>query len=150
MTPFQALYFFVSLATFALAWLAGSHPERRSVVAIMMAFVASVLVQEIGTERLRWAVMLVDLALLVFMVHQALVHDRWWLLVATAAAVLNMMAHVTMFLDPDITLRVNIATRWAFGFTMMIALAMGALERRWAGEPAVFGAWLRSRSHAAA
>jgi len=149
MTPYQTAYLCVSIAAFALAWCGGGHPERRAVVGIVLAYVLSVVVEDIGSERIRWAVMLVDLSLSVFLLRLALIHDRWWLLLACASMLLAMLAHVSMFLDPDITLRVNIATRWAFGFFLMVALGLGVAERRWAGETAVFADWLKSRASTA-
>lgn len=150
MVPFQFLYLLVMIAALISAWLGGAHLERRAVVVILLAFIASVLTQDIGTDRIRYGIILVDLALAVFLVHQAMVHDRWWLLVASAAQAVTMLAHAGMFLDPDLTLRVSVATQWAFGFVVTVALGLSPLERKLAGEPSVFASWLQSRRNATA
>lgn len=143
MSIYQALYVIVSLLAFAVGWLGGGHVERRAVIAVMITFIASVLVQDFESGRIRWAVIVVDAALVAYLLREAMIRDRWWLLVAGAGGILNMWAHAAMFLDPDLSLRTNVATRWLIGFMMIVALAMGPLERRWAGERSVFMTWLR-------
>lgn len=150
MTPFQAFFLYLSITVLACGWLLGGHPERRSVMAILVAMVLSVLFQDVGTERVRWVIILIDLGLLIYLAVMAIRIDRWWLILATAALVLTMVAHAGMFLDPTLSLRVNVATRWVFGVVSVIALAIGVVERKIAGEPAVFIAWAKAHYKRAA
>ncbi len=145
MTPFQAFFLYLSLIVFAWGWFCGGHPERRAVMAILLAMIASLLVEDIGTERVRWAVIVVDLILLIYVLVMTLRIDRWWLMATTAALFLTMVAHAGMFLDPELSLRVNVATRWVFGVVVMLSLGGGVVERWLAREPAIFTTWLLHR-----
>lgn len=145
MTPFQAFFLYLSLGAFFVGWVFGGHPERRGVMVILIAMILSVVFEEVGSDRVRWAVILIDFGLFVYLAMMALRIDRWWLMLATAMLVLTMVAHAAMFLDPNLSLRVNIATRWVFGVVAVIALALGAVERKLSGEPSVFVTWARSQ-----
>ncbi len=143
MPAFQAFFLVSTLVVFAWAWLKGGHAERHGVLVLMIAFVASVLVQDIGQDvgdgRYRYAVIVVDVILTVVLLRMALTRDRWWLLVATAGQLLQVLAHASLFLNPDLSLRDNIAVRWVFGMLTLYSLLAGVLERKLAGEAAVSG-----------
>ena len=138
MTPLQTFFLISTLAIFAICWLKGGHPERQGVLFLLLAYVAGVLVEDMIWGELQTGVMVTDAILLVGLCWMAFRFDRWWLLVAVACQILALVAHAALWLDPDITLRSNVVTRWLFGLIQLYTLAAGVVERWLAGEPAAY------------
>lgn len=154
MAPFQIFYLLLSLVVFAVAWLRGGHTERAGVALFVAAFVASFLAQGITLDGFRLGEAMVDAAFFGALVWLALRRDRWWTLAAAALGGLTMVAHVLMFLTPDLTeahIRGDIISRaWGIGTMLTLCLAGGVVERWLAGEePASRSArWAPARSRA--
>lgn len=138
MTPLQGFFLISTLVIFAVGWLKGAHTERQGVAFLLLAYVAALLVEDLNRGQIQTGVMVVDGILLVTLTWMALRHDRWWLLIAVACQILAMIAHAALWLDPDISLRANVVTRWLFGLIQLYALAGGVIERWLAGEAAAF------------
>jgi hypothetical protein len=138
MTPLQTFFLISTLVIFAIGWLKGGHPERQGVLFLILAYVSSVLVQDMNRGEHQTGVMVTDVILLVGLLWMAFRFDRWWLLVAVACQILAVIAHVALWLDPEIGLRSNVVTRWLFGMIQLYALAGGVIERWLAGEAAAF------------
>jgi hypothetical protein len=138
MTPLQTFFLISTLVIFAIGWLKGGHPERQGVLFLILAYVSSVLVEDMNRGEHQTGVMVTDVILLVGLVWMAFRFDRWWLLVAVACQVLAVIAHIALWLDPEIGLRSNVVTRWLFGLIQLYALAGGVIERWLAGEVAAF------------
>ncbi len=134
MPPLQAFFLVSSVVIFAVAWMRGGHVERRVVWMMLLAYVASVFSVAWEFDRFRPADVVIDVAFLVALTHLALTRDRWWLIPAAAAQVLTVLSHAHLLLDPDVTLRANIAVRWAFGVLLLYCLLGGVVERWLAGE----------------
>ncbi len=145
MPPLQAFYLISSAVIFALAWTRGGHVERRVVGIMLLAYVASLLLLPWATDRYRPGDILVDTLFLIALGHLALTRDRWWLIIAVAAQVLTMVSHAHLLLNPEVSLRDNVAVRWAFGVVMLYSLLGGVAERWLAGERAAMPR-LRTRS----
>ncbi len=138
MTPLQTFFLISALMIFAIGWLKGGHPERQGVLFLILAYVSSVLVQDLNWGEHQTGVMVTDVILLAGLVRMAFRLDRWWLLIAVACQILAIIAHVALWLDPEISLRANVVTRWLFGLIQLYALAAGVVERWLADETAAF------------
>jgi len=135
-TPLQTFFLVSSMAILALGWLKGGHAERQVVLFILLAYVFSLLMQDVHWGRQQTGVMAVDTVFLIAIFWMSLRHDRWWLLFAVACQIMAIVTHVTLWLDLGITPRSNAVTRWLFGLLLLYALAAGVLERWLAGERA--------------
>ncbi|MNS14760.1 hypothetical protein D3C72_463840 [compost metagenome] len=126
----------------ALCWRLGGEPERRAAGMLLAAYALSVVLESVRIEGLKVAVVAADVLLAAGLVWLALSYRRWWLLVAAANAVLVVIAHATVFMEPGIHQRAYIAYRMLPGLAIPLAAGFGAWERWLAGEPAHAG-WLR-------
>lgn len=138
MTPLQGFFLVSTVAIFALGWVKGGHVERQGVLFLLLAYVASLLVEDLNVGVHQTGAMVIDAVLLVTFIWMALRYDRWWLFVAVACQVLAIIAYVALWLEPEIGLRSNVVTRWLFGLIQLYALAGGVIERWLAGEAAAF------------
>ena len=140
MAPFQLFYLLLSLSVFAWAWLRGGHTERAGVAILVLAFLASFMMQPITLGQFRLGDAIVDLAVFISMVWLALRRDRWWTLAAAAFGGLILIAHALMFLTPNLQeahIRMDVASRWGIGVLMILCLGAGVVERWMAGEQPV-------------
>ncbi|MNU29756.1 hypothetical protein D3C71_182340 [compost metagenome] len=126
----------------ALCWRFGGAPERKAAGMLLAAYVLSLVLGGIRVEGLKVAVVAADVLLACGLLWLALNFRRWWLLIAAANALLVVIAHGTVFLEPDIHQRAYIAYRMLPGLVIPLAAGFGAWERWLAGEPAA-GGWLR-------
>lgn len=126
----------------ALCWRLGGEPERRAAGMLLAAYALSVVLENVRVDGLKVAIVAADVLLAAGLVWLALTYRRWWLLVAAANAILVVIAHATVFLEPSIHQRAYIAYRMLPGLAIPLAAGFGAWERWLAGEPAKAG-WLR-------
>lgn len=148
MAPFQLFYLLVSLTVFTLAWLRGGHTERAAVGIMICAYMASFGAQFVTLAGFRLGEAVIDLLVLSAFIWLALRRDRWWTLAASAVCALTMVAHLAIFLTPDLQeqhIRMDVAGRWGLGVFLILCMAGGVVERWMAGEPAVSAAarWVR-------
>lgn len=129
----------------ALCWRMGGEPERRAAGMLLAAYALSLALGGVRIEGLKLAVVAADVLLAVGLLWLALTYRRWWLLVAAANAILVVIAHATVFMEPNIHQRAYIAYRMLPGLAIPLAAGFGAWERWLAGEAANAG-WLRSRA----
>ncbi|WP_292037218.1 MULTISPECIES: hypothetical protein [unclassified Brevundimonas] len=129
----------------ALCWRLGGEPERRAAGMLFAAYAFSVLLGWVRIEGLKPAVVAADVLLAIGLGWLAIAYRRWWLLMAAANAVLVVIAHATVFLEPSIHQRAYIAYRMLPGLVIPLCAGLGAWERWLAGEPACAG-WLRTRA----
>ncbi|CAN5125856.1 hypothetical protein BH09PSE1_BH09PSE1_28690 [soil metagenome] len=119
---------------FPFAWIRGGHPERAVAATLLLAYASGPFAQELQWGRVYVGVAAVDVIVWCVFVWLSLRYDRWWLLVASAAQTLNVMASVVLVLTPALTTRENVVAQWAFTVVSLYALLAGVLERRLAGE----------------
>jgi len=133
--PSVQLFFLCSaLVILPLAWMKGGHAERAAVALLVAAYVSGPFLQDIRVGRVLVVLALGDVIVWAVFVWLSLKHDRWWLLLATAAQSLNVLSHVALVLTPSLTARENVAAQWVFGLVSLYALLLGIAERRLAGE----------------
>ncbi len=134
-----SLHLFYLVSTFviwAIAWWKGARPERLGVLLLVVNYVAGGLLAPL---RIWWTLPLNDALLLAALVWMGLKFDRWWILVAAAAQLLVMLAHISVLGDPSLDMRVYVGSRWVFGILGLYALLAGVGERWLAGERPVDG-----------
>lgn len=136
MPPTQLFFLISILVILPVAWLKGGHPERRGVVVLLATYLAGPFLQPIRIDNFLIGYAVADGALLAALIWMALKHDRWWLLVATAAQGLSVLSHLMVLTRPELTARENVAAQWIFGLISLYALLGGVFERWLAGEPA--------------
>lgn len=132
------------LSLTALCWRMGGAPERQAAGMLLAAYALSVAFGWVRIDGLKVVVVAVDVLLAVGLVWLAVTFRRWWLLFAAANAVLVVIAHATVFMEPGIYQRAYIAYRMLPGLAIPLAAGLGAWERWLAGE-AAFAGWLPQR-----
>lgn len=132
--PVQAVYLASFLVILPLAWVWGGHTERRGAMLLIVAYVATLFGVELVIGRFRVGELAIDLVFLAFLIGLALRSNRWWPMVAVAVQVLTVVSYGALWLDPDLRLRDNVATRWVLGMVMLYSLLGGIIERWLAGE----------------
>ena len=115
---------------------------------LILAYLASVLLQDFDVGRFRPAEALVDLALTIAFFRLALTSSRWWPLLVCGLMVLTLVAHGVALMEPGLNLRSSVATRWVLGILTVYVLLAGVGERWLAGEaPVSAGARWRRGVH---
>jgi len=126
----------------AVCWRLGGVPERRAAGMMLAAYALSVLLGGVRIEGLKVAVVTADVLLASGFLWLAMTWRRWWLLFAAANALLVVIAHISVFLEPSIHQRAYIAYRMLPGLAIPLAAGLGSWERWLAGERTP-GGWLR-------
>ena len=135
MTPFVLLYLTASLAALMIAWLKGGHSERMGALFWLIGWMLAVPLNDVRYGDLRWAVAILDVALLAAFLWLALRHERWWPMGVSACIVLTMIVHASALLVPGMTALGEASAQLGLGMLMVVMLAAGAFERWLAGEP---------------
>ena len=104
----------LTFLTLALLIWKGGRPEREAAVALYLAQLLSGWVDHLVIGQFRWAVALISVSLLAWLVRLSLRHDRWWLLLAAGAQILALGTHVSSLVGPD-------ALTWSIVTTRMVA-----------------------------
>jgi hypothetical protein len=134
LAPIQLIIIFSALVILPLAWFRGGTPERAVAVLVALVYASTPLAQMLRWDRLYVGAALIDVVVLCILGWFCLRYDRWWLLVATAAQTLSVMATVVLILTPSLTARENVAAQWAFTLVSLASILLGVAERRLAGE----------------
>jgi hypothetical protein len=92
----------------------GKRPEREAAVGLYLAQLLSSWVDHLVMGQFRWAVALISVALLGWLVQLSLRYTRWWLLFAAGAQLLALGTHVSSLFGPD-------ALTWSIVTTRMVA-----------------------------
>lgn len=135
MPPTQLFFLISVVVILPVAWLKGGHAERGVVLVLLVNYLAAPLLQPARIGELMFGLAVADSALLGVLAWLTLRYDRWWLLLATAAQGLVVLAYLAVMTRPEITARENIVAQWLFGLITLYALLGGVLERWLAGEP---------------
>lgn len=135
MPPTQLFFLLSTVAILPVAWLKGGHAERTVVVVLLVNYLVAPFLQPARIGELMFVLAVADSALLGVLAWLTLRYDRWWLLLATAAQGLVVLAYLAVMTRPEITARENVVAQWVFGLITLYALLGGVLERWLAGEP---------------
>lgn len=133
--PLTQLFFLIStVVILPVAWLKGGHAERMVAVILLANYLVGPFLQPARIGEVMFGLAVADLVLLGVLGWLTLKYDRWWLLLATAAQGLVVLAYLAVMTRPEITARENIVAQWVFGLITLYALLGGVLERWLAGE----------------
>lgn len=135
MPPTQLFFLISTVAILPVAWLKGGQAERTVVVVLLVNYLVAPFLQPARIGELMFVLAVADSALLGVLAWLTLRYDRWWLLLATAAQGLVVLAYLAVMTRPEITARENVVAQWVFGLITLYALLGGVLERWLAGEP---------------
>lgn len=134
MPPTQLFFLISTVVILPVAWLKGGRAERMVVVVLLVNYLVAPFLQPARIGELMFGLAVADLVLLGVLGWLTLKCDRWWLLLATAAQGLVVLAYLAVMTRPEITARENIVAQWVFGLITLYALLGGVLERWLAGE----------------
>lgn len=123
-----------ALVIFPFVWLKGARPERAVVAILLACYLSLPFVQGWRWGEVLIGIAITDLVGWLAFIWLSLRYDRWWLLIATGAQTLNLMAHPVLLLVPEITVRESVAAQWVFSLVSLYSLLLGVLERHLAGE----------------
>jgi hypothetical protein len=105
----------------------GGVPERRTAAVVALCWVASVIVDNDGSRGVQWAILAVDIFLVVWLVFQALTCNRLWLFVAAAAQILILLTHVGFAITPEMMQEGFFSAYYIWSYVVLLALASGSL-----------------------
>lgn len=145
MTPWEIGGIVFGLAVYVVAWFRGGRPERIGAGVLLVTFLTSYLIMDWEIGGFFWASMVQDCVRLLIFGWLCFRSDRWWPLVVTAAYGLAVLAHSLRLVDPGFS-QVALASSYiGLGYVIDLALLLGVLERRLAGEaPAAPAAWAKA------
>ena len=110
-----------------LAVWRGEAPERRTAAVVALCWVASVIVDNDGSRGVQWAILGVDIFLVIWLVFQALTCNRLWLFVAAAAQILILLTHVGFAMTPEMMQEGFFSAYYIWSYVVLFALASGSL-----------------------
>ena len=115
------------LALELLIWT-GGRPERAAAAGLFVVQLVSGWVDHLIIGQFRWAVALVSLSLLVWLVRLSLRYDRWWLLFAAGAQLLALGTHAASLFGSDVLTWSIVTTRMVVWVEIMILGLIGVWE----------------------
>jgi hypothetical protein len=145
--PTQLFFLISTVVILPVAWLKGGHAERMVAVILLANYLVGPFLQPARIGELMFGLAIADTILLGVLGWLTLKYDRWWLLLATAAQGLVVLAYLAVMTRPEITARENIVAQWVFGLITLYALLGGVLERWLAGDQAALPPLLRRSAH---
>lgn len=111
------------------AWR-GGVPERRTAAVVALCWIVSVVVDNDGSRGVQWAILAVDVFLGAWLVVQALICNRSWLLVAAGAQILILLTHVGFALTPEMMQEGFFSAYYIWSYVVLLAIAIGSLSSR--------------------
>lgn len=139
MSAIQILWWAAAVLAVAASLRWGAAPERRGAVMLFAGYLLTLALSGWVVVDLRIGTAAVDAAFALGLVWLAATTRRWWVLVALANQLLILFAHASTVMDGAVMARADVTTRWVFGVIVLLAVAIGPLEARWAGEGRGFG-----------
>lgn len=103
----------------------GRLPERITAVALMLAWIATQIVNSKSAISPEYGMLAVDLILLIVLVGLALLSGRRWLMVASACHLLTVGDHVAMMLDMRILTYAYRTVMVIWGYAVILAMVLG-------------------------
>lgn len=151
MTVWQLVGFVFGLPVYALAWVLGGRAERIGAAVLLIVCMLDTIIFRWQIAGLHLPMLAADTVRLIIFGWLCLSSDRWWPLMATAAMGLMVLVQAARVLDPTITQYAVASAGVGLGYLIDLALLLGVLERRLAGEPpAARAAWTQAKRVTAA
>ena len=120
-------FFILLTASCLLALWRGLLPERVAAVALMLAWLATQLVNSHDPLQPEFGMLAVDLLLLVVLGGLAVLSGRRWLMAATACHLLTIGDHLAMILDTRLLSYAYRTVMVIWGYAVILALVLGVL-----------------------
>ena len=111
------------------AWRGGA-PERRVTAVVAVCWVASVVVDNDGSRGVQWAILGVDVFLAGWLVVEAMVRPRIWMLGAAGAQILILLTHIGFALTPAMMQEGFFSAYYIWSYVVLVAVAVGNLLAR--------------------
>lgn len=130
--PLSWLWIFAATSVCGAALWRGGPSERAAGAAIYVGWLASIAVMDrspAGAQNTQWAILVVDILLLAFLVALALRSHRFWPMAAAGFHFLTIATHGIRVIDPTFDLWVYITAEIVWGYLMLAALAFGVWAR---------------------
>lgn len=135
-TPIQIALTAAFVATTGIALWRGGRPERWAALGVVLATLASPLVQyRADPNATQWAIMAVDTALLAQLAWLTWRWDKAWLIWASAFQLLTVVTHIGMALNVTLLGRAYIASSYLLFAGLLLALLFGSLQGRSIAPP---------------
>lgn len=129
--PLTWLWIIAVTTVCAAALWRGGPSERAAAAAIYAGWLASVAVSDRSPSGFdaHWAIFVVDVLLLVFLIALALRSDRFWPMAAAGFHFLTIVTHGARVIDPTFDVWVYLTAEIVWGYLMLTALACGVWAR---------------------
>lgn len=135
-TPLEQIWAVAMLAVSAFALWRGGRVERAVAVANVIAWIASVVMQNRHNwVDLQWGVLGVDAAFLAFLLWLVVRTDRIWILPAAAFQLLAVVTHAAILADGGVRAWAYITALVLWSYLVLITLAIGTYTN-WRGPSA--------------
>lgn len=131
----QALFTVFAVGCCGAAFWKGRDSERLTAAALLLAAVASPLLQTSGFFKPETGILVIDLAVLSYLIVLALRSDRFWPLWAAGFQVVGTLIHVARLTDPSVWHSAYATANIFWAYPVLLALAVGtwfeARYREW-------------------
>ena len=114
------------LVCLVAAWR-GGVAERRVTAVVAVCWLASVVVDNDSSRGVQWAILGVDVFLAGWLVVEAMVSPRIWMLVAAAAQILILLTHVGFALTPAMMQEGFFSAYYIWSYVVLAAVTVGNL-----------------------
>jgi hypothetical protein len=118
-------FFLILLGSCAYALWRGRLPERVTSIALMLAWIATQMVNSKDARSPEYGMLGVDALLLVVLVGLALLTSRRWLMAAAACQLLTIGDHLAMMLDMRILSYAYRTVMVIWGYAVILAMVLG-------------------------
>lgn len=118
-------FFFILVASCAYAGWRGLMPERATALGLMLAWVATQMMNTRNFSQPQYGILGVDVLLLLVLLSLALLSGRRWLMAATACHLLTVGDHVAMIMDMRIRSYAYMTVMVIWGYAVILAMVLG-------------------------
>lgn len=123
--PEVRAFFLILMAGCGYALWRGRLPERITAAALILAWIATQIVNSRSPLHPEYGMLAVDLLLLVILGGLALLSGRRWLMAAAACHLLTVGDHVAMMLDMRILTYAYRTVMVIWGYAVILAMVLG-------------------------
>jgi hypothetical protein len=125
-TPEQ-IWAVAMFAVSAYAWWRGGWVERAVAVTNVIAWIATIIVQNrTNWVDPQWGMFIVDVLFLVVLLLLVVRSDRLWIMPAAAFQLLGVVTHAAIIADPGVRARAYITALILWSYLVLITFAVGA------------------------
>ena len=131
----QFAFFSIMIVTCGTALWLGRNSERWTAIVLILASIASLIAQSSKFFQPESGILLIDLALLSYLVWLALRSDRFWPMYAAGFQIIGTLIHVARITDDSIFQSAYATGQILWSYPVLLTLAAGtwfeARRREW-------------------